>query len=151
MWMCCSSRGTSLGSGVVQHNALAKKLVEEACGGKILDPNYTGIVFLDGKHVLGAGVFTNYWPDCDVEYTATLFDGMVGMRIARIVARHVFVTMNCHRCTAITRRDNIKAQTALAKIGFMFEGVMREHFPGRVDGYVFGLLRSEQRLIKGLK
>ena len=136
---------------VVQHNTLAKKLVEEAGCIKVLDPNYSGLVFLDGDQVLGAGVFTNHCPGCDVEYTATLFDGVVGIRIARIVAHHVFVTMNCHRCTAITRRDNIKAQTALAKIGFMFEGVMREHFPGRVDGYVFGLLRSEQRLIKGLK
>jgi len=110
---------------VIQDNARARQLVEEACDVKICDPNYGGLVFLDGTKVIGAGVFTNYWPNCDVEYTATLSESVVGMRIARVVAHHVFVTMNCHRCTAITRCDNLKAQAALKKIGFVLEGVIR--------------------------
>jgi len=135
---------------VLQNNELAKKIVEETCC-EIHDPNFTGLVFMDGTKILGAGVFTNYWANCDVEYTATLFEGVVGMKIARVVAHHVFVTMNCHRCTAITRCDNLKARTALEKIGFVLEGVIRQRFPGKVDGMIYGLLRSEQRLIKGVK
>src|SRR5438552_19114469 len=107
--------------GVIQNDAKAKQIVEYACDVKICDPHYSGLIFLDGRKTIGAGVFTNYWPNCDVEYTATLLDGVVGMRIARVVAHHVFVTMNCHRCTAIMRYDNLKAQVALKKIGFVLE------------------------------
>jgi len=135
---------------VIQDDKWAKAIVEEACHIQI-QGNYSGLVFVDGARPIGAGVFTNYWPNWSVEYTATLTDGIVGMKIARVVADYVFRTMNCHRCTAITRYDNMKAQVALRKIGFISEGIMREHFPGKIDGVVYGLLRSEQRLIRGLE
>jgi len=132
---------------IIQRDKRAKELAE-AAGCMEIHGNYSGILFMDGMKEIGAGIFTNYVPNWSCEYTATLSDGIVGVKIARLVAHYVFVTMGCHRCTAITRRDNVKAQTALKKIGFIFEGVMREHFPGKVDGFVYGLLRTEQRLIR---
>ena len=132
---------------LVEDDQLAKRLVE-AAGCMPVHGNFRGAVFFDRGKIIGAGIFTNYVPNWSCEYTATLSDGYVGVRIARLVAHYVFITMGCHRCTAITRRDNVRAQTALRKIGFVFEGIMREHFPGRVDGFVYGLLRTEQRLIR---
>jgi RimJ/RimL family protein N-acetyltransferase len=131
---------------VVQNNFWAKEIVEERCGWQIKG-EYSGLVFMEGSNVIGAAVF-NHYNGWSAEFACTLLEGKVGMKIARRVAHYVFVVMGCHRCTAITAWDNIKAQVALAKIGFRMEGVMREHFPGRKDGYVYGLLRHEQKLLR---
>jgi len=131
---------------VWQSDVKAKQLVEQACGVTIEGP-YSGLVLFKGGEIIGAAIFTNY-DHYDVQMGGVLTGEEVGIKISRQIAHYVFVQMNCQRCTAITPRSNIKAQTALTRLGFVFEGVMREHFPNREDGFMFGLLRSEQRLLR---
>lgn len=134
--------------GVLQDDREAKRIVEAEFGIQISAP-FSGLMFFEDKRPIGAAVFNNYdkW---DVQFTCVVYEADLGMRIARQVAWYVFGVMKCHRCTAITMKSNIKAQIALEKIGFKFEGVMREHFPGREDGFVYGILRHEQKLLRHL-
>ena len=134
--------------GVIQDDQAARRIIEKELNITISEP-FSGLVFFDGTRAIGAAIFNKYdkW---DVEFTCVLFEDNLGMRIARQVAWYVFGVMKCHRCTAITMKSNIKAQTALKKIGFQFEGIMREHFPDREDGLVYGILRHEQRLMRHL-
>lgn len=133
---------------VVQHDAKAREIVENAMGVRIYEP-YTGLVLHDDGRMIGACIFNNHLTGRDVHFTCVMHEPHVGMRIARRVAWYVFKVMGCHRCTAITPRSNIKAIAALESIGFKFEGVMREYFPND-DGLVYGILRSEQKLLRGI-
>lgn len=134
--------------GVLQDDREARRVVEAELGITISEP-YAGLMFFDDKRPIGAAIFNGYdkW---DVMFTCVLYEEGLGIRIARQVAWYVFGVMKCHRCTAITLKSNIKAQVALEKIGFKFEGIMREHFPGRADGLVYGILRHEQKLLRHL-
>lgn len=136
---------------VVQNNKEAKAIVEHELGMEIKDP-YSGLLLHDDGNLIGACVFTSYKPYFrDVEFTCVLLKPDVGMRIARRVAWFVFKNLNCHRCTAITARSNNRAQTALESIGFHVEGYLREYFPNNEDGIVYGLLRSEQKLLRRVR
>lgn len=131
----------------IQDDREARTIVERAMGVKIFEP-FAGVVFFDDTKTVGAAIFNNYtkW---DVHFSC-VSTGLLDMRFARHIARYVFATMGCHRCTAITRRSNVAARKALEQLGFQHEGVMREYFPDS-DGLVYGLLRSEQRLLRNLK
>lgn len=133
---------------VVQNDLGARMLVEINLGIKISEP-YTGLLLMDGKRPIGACIFNNHEAGRNIHFTCVMLEPYVGMRIARRVAWYVFKVMGCRRCTATTPRSNIKAIAALESIGFKLEGVMREYFPND-DGLVYGILRSEQKLLRGL-
>lgn len=62
------------------------------------------------------------------------------------VIDHGFNVLNLHRIEATTGRENIASQKTLLKHGFVFEGVLREHYNvDRVhqDSLLYGLLRNE--------
>lgn len=132
----------------IQDDREARLIVESGMGVKIFEP-FSGLVFFDGTKVIGAAVFNNY-TGRDVYFSAasTGSNGLHrDLEFAEEVARYVFQTLGCHRVTAITRRSNLRAIKALESLGFIREGVLREHFPDS-DGIIFGLLRSEQWLLK---
>lgn len=57
-----------------------------------------------------------------------------------------FNTMNLHRIEATTGRENIASQKILLKHGFVFEGVLREHYNVNgihQDSLSYSLLRNE--------
>lgn len=134
--------------GVLQDDREAKRIIEAELGIEIAEP-MTGLVFFDDKTPIGAATF-NHYDHWDVTFTCILYDCDLGIRISRLVADYVFRQMNCHRCTAITKKTNIPAQKALRQLGFRMEGVMDERFPGKEDGFVYGLLRSNQRFLRHL-
>lgn len=125
---------------MVQDDTRAREIVEKALRVKIYEP-FSGIVMSDN----GACIFNNY-DGRDVHFTC-VSSGLLKMHEARFVARYVFETLGCHRCTAVTRGTNGRAIKALAQLGFRYEGTLREHFED-ADGGVFGLLRSEQRIVR---
>lgn len=49
-----------------------------------------------------------------------------GSRAQRLLADHLFATTAVHRVSATTDVDNVVEQRALARAGFVFEGVLRE-------------------------
>lgn len=65
--------------------------------------------------------------------------------VIRQLARYCFARVR--RVTSRTCVSNHAAINALEAAGFKREGVMREYFPDG-DAIVFGLLKTEQRLIK---
>lgn len=137
---------------VWQSNEAAKQIIERDLGIHITEP-YAGLLLADveDETLIGACIFNHYKPDhSDVEFTCVLHKPDVGMRIARRVAWYVFKVMDCRRCTAITKQSNTKAQTALESLGFHVEGHLREYF-GEEDGIIYGMLRSEQKLIRGIR
>jgi len=122
----------------------ARSIVEKALGLKICEP-YSGLVMVSGGRYTGACIFNNY-NGRDVHFTC-VSRGLLKMGEARFVAKYVFDTLGCHRCTAVTRGTNEAAIKALVQLGFKYEGTMREHYDD-ADGAVFGLLRSEQKIVR---
>lgn len=127
-------------------DARAKEIVEGALPIKVAEP-FRGLVMIDRKsgNISGACIFNNYIGR-DVHFTC-VSAGLLGMREARYVARYVFGKLGCVRCTAITKGTNERAIKALVQLGFKYEGTMREFYDD-ADGAVFGLLRSEQRIVR---
>jgi [ribosomal protein S5]-alanine N-acetyltransferase len=63
----------------------------------------------------------------------------------RLVATYAFNTLNIHKLVAGCYAVNIGSQKAFTRVGFVVEGIMKEHrfFEGRfVDSLLFGLLNS---------
>ena len=134
--------------GVVPADQEARRLVEGCLGISISEP-FAGLVFYDGARPIGAAIFNNY-NGRNVNFTCVLAEGDVGIRICRQVAHYIFKQLKCHRCTSVTSRSNVKAVVALLKLGFKWEGVLREYWPGGEDGLVYGLLWHEQRLLRNM-
>lgn len=138
---------------VWQNDKEAKAIIEHDLGIHITEP-FAGLLLADmEKEVLiGACIFNHYKPDHrDVEMTCVLHKPDIGMRVVRRLAWYVFKIMDCHRCTAVTKRSNTKAQTALETLGFHVEGCFREYFSDDEDGIIYGLLRSEQNLLRRVR
>jgi hypothetical protein len=127
-------------------NNAAKAILEAGLVRKISEP-FCGLVVKRGIETTGAIVF-NHYNYHDVHFMCILSEP-IGIRDARYVARYVFGHLGCRRCTAITSEFNIAAQRALRQLGFKFEGRLRDHFE-ESDGLLFGILRSEQKIAKGL-
>lgn len=122
----------------------ARSIVCKALKLTICEP-FSGLVMVTEGRYSGACIFNNY-NGRDVHFTC-VSRGLLTMREARFVARYVFETLGCHRCTAVTRGTNEAAIKALVQLGFRYEGTLREHYDD-ADGAVFGLLRSEQRIVR---
>lgn len=122
----------------------ARAIVEKELGLKICEP-FSGLVMIRDGRYSGACIFNNY-NERDVHFTC-VSNGLLTMREARFVARYVFDTLGCYRCTAVTSGKNEAAIKALVQLGFRYEGTLREHYPD-ADGAVFGLLRREQKIVR---
>jgi hypothetical protein len=124
----------------------AREIMETALVRKICEP-FLGLVVKDGADVVGAIIFNNY-DQYDIHFTCVL-SAPIGIRDARFVARYVFGQLGCRRCTAVTASSNYPARKALLQLGFRQEGILREHFE-LDDGVIYGMLRSEQKIAKGI-
>lgn len=124
----------------------AQDIIEAALVRKICQP-FRGLVVRHGMETVGAIIFNNY-DQHDVHFTCVM-NAPISMKDARFVARYVFHHLGCRRCTAITSELNMAARRALLQLGFKFEGRLREHFD-EADGLVYGILRSEQRIARGI-
>jgi hypothetical protein len=129
---------------VICDDESAKAIIEAALIRKICEP-FRGLVVRRGLEVIGAIVFNNY-DELDVHFTCVM-NAPISMKDARYVARYVFKQLGCKRCTAVTSELNLAARRALLQLGFKFEGRLREHFDDG-DGLVYGVLRSEQKIVR---
>jgi hypothetical protein len=130
--------------GIRHDDEGARQIVEGALDVRICEP-FSGIIMSSDDYPTGACIFNNY-NGRDVHFTC-VSHGLLKMSEARFVARYVFKKLGCHRCTAVTRGTNERAIKALVQLGFRYEGTLREHFED-ADGAMFGLLRSEQRIVR---
>jgi RimJ/RimL family protein N-acetyltransferase len=63
-------------------------------------------------------------------------------RFLRCAYAYPFIQMNCTRITAVVAADNDQSLMFVKRLGFQFEGTMRNGF-GNVDCLIFGQLRNE--------
>ncbi len=129
---------------VEQNDALARAEVSRCLGVDLAQP-FVGLCLYDGDALVGAVVLNDY-TGANIELTAML-DGPVSIKVLREIARYVFGRLGCRRVTARTKVSNVRAKYALTLLGFKREGLAREWFDGE-DALLFGLLRTEQRIIR---
>jgi RimJ/RimL family protein N-acetyltransferase len=87
-----------------------------------------------GSGTLGYGIGTEHW------------GRGIATEAVREVVRYAFEELRLHRVQAWVFANNAASQRVLEKVGFSYEGVLREKVAWgdtRVDDKVFGLLRHE--------
>ena len=128
---------------VRQDNEAAKRYIEQELKTAICDPFIGLLVERDGKPI-GAVILNDYTPGRNIELTAHTC-GNWNVRDVRDITRYCF--QRVQRITARTSINNARAAYMLEVLGFKREGVMRDFFVDS-DAIVFGLLKSEQRIVK---
>jgi hypothetical protein len=113
--------------------------------GEPLIPPFTAIGVTDGEMLVGGVVF-NGFTGHDIELTGA-GHGCWTPRIIRVMARYVFHQLGCERCSMTIRASDSRTLSMARKIGFRIEGIHPKVF-GDDAAISFGLLRSEQRLIR---
>lgn len=126
---------------VRQDSEAAKRYIEQQLGLFVADPFIGLMIDKDGKQV-GAVILNDYRPGENIELTAHTC-GNWSIRDVRDIARYCFGRVR--RITAHTSVKNTRACYMLKALGFQHEGTLREWFNGD-DAFVFGLLKSEQRI-----
>ena len=128
---------------VRQDSEAAKRYLERELGLFVADPFIGLLIERDGKTV-GAVILNDYRPGQNIELTAHIC-GHCSIRDARDIARYCFGRVK--RITAHTNVNNERAWHMLHVLGFKCEGLLRDWFNDG-DAFVFGLLKSEQRIFK---
>lgn len=128
---------------VRQDSSAARRYVERELGVHVAEP-FIGLIVENDDIQVGAVILNDYTPGRNIELTAHT-RGNWSIRDVRDIARYCFHRVR--RITARTSVNNARAIRMLEALGFKREGVMREFF-GDEDAIVFGLLGSEQRIVK---
>lgn len=126
---------------VRQDDECAKRYLESKLGLFVADPFIGLLIEKDGSTV-GAVILNDYRPDQNIELTAHTC-GNWNVRDVRDIARYCFGRVR--RITAHTSVRNTRACYMLKALGFRQEGILRDWFRDG-DAFVFGLLKSEQRI-----
>lgn len=126
---------------VRQDSEAAKRYIERELGLYVADPFIGLLIEKDGKPV-GAVILNDYRPGQNIELTAHTC-GNWNVRDVRDIARYCFGRVK--RVTAHTNVKNKRACQMLEVLGFRREGILRDWFLDG-DAFVFGLLKSEQRI-----
>lgn len=128
---------------VRQDSEAAKRYIERELGLFIADPFIGLLIEQNGKSV-GAVILNDYRPGQNIELTAHTCGTWV-IRDVRDITRYCFERVR--RITAHTNVNNNRACYMLNALGFKCEGMLREWFKDG-DAFVFGLLKSEQRIYR---
>jgi hypothetical protein len=129
---------------VAQDDMRAGHAIQEALGITVALP-FVGVVVTEGERLVTAFVFNNF-DKINVDLSITS-PGRLHVSAIREIARYVFVGLRVRRVTCTTLATNHRAINSLSRLGFEFEGTLRDRFPGG-DGLVFGLLASEQKFVR---
>ncbi len=126
----------------VQDDQRARLFAERELKVSIADP-MIGLVVVENGVIVGAIILNDYTPERNIEVTAVGHCWPV--KVIRFILRYCFARVR--RVTARTSVNNTAAIRALEAMGFKREGIMREFFDDG-DAVVFGLLRSEQKVVR---
>lgn len=107
---------------------------------------YEAIGFADNGQLYGGVVYGNYRGH-DIEMMAAGEKGWVRPLNIRATFHYPFIELGCRRITAVASRRNKKARKFIERVGFKFEGIMRQARADGQDAFVFGMLRDECRWI----
>jgi RimJ/RimL family protein N-acetyltransferase len=128
-----------------QDDARARAFAGAWLGCEFAEPSIGIVIEKDGQMV-GAVIINGFERGLNLNLTAVGHHWDIG--VIRDIARYCFARVR--RVSARTSATNTAAIKALRAVGFRPEGIMREGAADGSDAVLFGLLRSEQRLIKVL-
>lgn len=129
---------------VTQDDNRAGCAIQDALGVTVALP-FVGLVVTEGGELISAFVFNNFdRQNVDLSITSP---GRLRVSAIREIARYVFVRLGVKRVTCTTLTTNYPAIKSLSRLGFEFEGTLRQRFP-QGDGLMFGLLASEQKFVR---
>jgi hypothetical protein len=130
---------------IEQDDAAAIHIAGETLRTTFAQPMVGLVVRDDAGAYCGAFIINNY-DGVNADMTG-VGRGCWSPRVARDLARYYFGKLGCVRVTARTRASNASAIRACERLGFKREGVLRNGF-GDEDALLFGLLASEQRIVR---
>jgi RimJ/RimL family protein N-acetyltransferase len=99
----------------------------------------------DGK-LIGGLLYTNYVP-CEgggtVQMWAAGDPGWLSRRVIAMMLGYPFVQLGCHRITLTINAKNRISREISERLGFRYEGVMRQGIAIGEDMTIYGMLREE--------
>ena len=130
---------------IQQDDTHARRLVEQRLDISIYEP-FAGLLLLNEQGHVYAAVIVNCYDRHDCQLTI-VSGGVWRVSDARELARYVFGNLGCVRVSCETLTANTHVVLILQKLGFRVEGYKRMGQPAG-DTTLFGLLRTDQRLVK---
>lgn len=128
---------------VRQDSEAAKRYIESREDVAICDPYIGLLVERDGRPI-GAFILNDYTPSRNIEMSAVI-SGPMRVSDLRDIFRYCFDRVS--RITARTSVNNTRTLHILDTLGFQREGILRQWFRDGSDAVLFGLLKSEQRIV----
>lgn len=128
---------------VRQDSLAAQSFIDRQLSISIAEP-FIGLVIERDLAIVGAIILNDFTRGRNIEITAAA-TGPWSIADIRDVLRYCFA--RAERITARTHVNNFQAIKRLNMLGFKYEGRMRRFFENG-DAAVFGLLRSEQRIVR---
>lgn len=133
-----------------EHTELVAQYVGEKTGAVFTPGMYQALMVVNSKGEFCAGVIVSEYRGIDCQMSVAAETPAVWRpHVLRAVFQYVFVQIGCVRCTATTRKTNMKARSFLEGLGFKLEGNLRKGFDGVKDSLIYGLLAEECRFLEG--
>lgn len=114
----------------------------------IFDPA-TGLLVVQDGMPIASCVYHNYR---EVEHGSTIEGTIASVsprwatrKVLRAMFDYPFVRVGAVRFQAVTRPDNASACKLLERLGFSYEGCMRNYWDGSTDALMYSVLRHECR------
>lgn len=130
---------------------LVRKYMHEKLGTDVCTTPYIAFAVYteDNKFVAGIIVSNYRGTDCEISMAAETANWARKGIMAKVF-EHIFVKMNCVRCTCVVEkvRDSRRTRRFLEGIGFVLEGTLRLAYNGKTDALVYGLLRRDCRFLR---
>ena len=129
---------------VTQDDERAGRAIEAALGVTVALP-FVGLVVMERDILVAALIFNNF-DRVNVDLSITVCEPLK-IGAVRDIAKYVFCKLGVRRVSCVTHSSNHPAIKSLLRLGFEFEGTMRDRFADG-DGLLFGLLASRQRFVR---
>lgn len=102
----------------------------------------------NAKLVAGV-VFNEFRPPQDVRgHIAVADKGWANKEVLREIFAFPFEELGFHRITAVISKKNKKAQNIVRKMGFKYEGNLRQAMADGDDAIIYGILKEQCKWLK---
>ena len=112
--------------------------------------NCAAVGICEGDTPIAGVVYTNSivgpaGPQSVEMHIASISPRWANRKTLRLFFGFAFVNLNVSRVTAFTTKKNRPARSLLDRLGFVYEGKMREAYSTGDDAMIYGMLRHECR------
>lgn len=105
--------------------------------------NYT-IGFVQNNRLLGALIFHNLRPKCEVWWTIYTVDKhWCTLSVLKYIFMVAFDGLKCRRISLLVSRSNVKCLSLVKRLGFKIEGCLRQYRDNGEDAFILSMLNNE--------